>query len=242
MSFFDSIIMHIFNKLPTFNEYVLLYNTSILKINRLLDAMPVHSRIATSLWVIVSNAGPLIKARQSIMSSYWDCFFLWKIWFPRSILHKFTVHRNLCNLPYCILSYSLRKKIENLKMTSSFVKFIDIRLDANYQIDWNVAPDVDFTFLCLKSKEYVEKSPRYGSLPLSELKIPVFFQYFNAYVWFHLNYTKAGKSQIFCLFSISCLPLILHPYSEFRFGFYGKFYTGYSVLKIFLKNFAVDTN
>ena len=38
-------------------------------------------------------------------------------------------------------------------------------------------------------------------------------------------------------FSISWLPLILYPYSEFIFGFYGKFYAGYRVLKIFFRTF-----
>ena len=37
----------------------------------------------------------------------------------------------------------------------------------------------------------------------------------------------------FWVILISRLPLILYPYSEFRFGFYEKFYTAYSVLKIF---------
>ena len=42
-----------------------------------------------------------------------------------------------------------------------------------------------------------------------------------------------SKSSFFSLFSIPWFPLILYPYSEFRFGFYGKFYTGYCVLKFF---------
>ena len=42
-----------------------------------------------------------------------------------------------------------------------------------------------------------------------------------------------SKSSIFWLFTISRLSLIFYPYSEFRFGFNGKFYTGCSVLKIF---------
>ena len=50
-----------------------------------------------------------------------------------------------------------------------------------------------------------------------------------------------SKFSFFCLFSVSRLPIIFYVYSEFRFGFYGKFYTGYSALKIFLKIFAFDT-
>ena len=42
-----------------------------------------------------------------------------------------------------------------------------------------------------------------------------------------------SKFLFFGLFSISRLYLIFYPYSERRFGFYGKFYTGYSVLKFF---------
>ena len=42
-----------------------------------------------------------------------------------------------------------------------------------------------------------------------------------------------SKSSIFCLFMISRLPLLSYPYSEFRFGFWGNFYTEYSVLDIF---------
>ena len=42
-----------------------------------------------------------------------------------------------------------------------------------------------------------------------------------------------SKSLFFCLFSISWLHLNFYPYSEFRFGFYGKFYMIYRVLKIF---------
>ena len=48
------------------------------------------------------------------------------------------------------------------------------RLDANYQIDWNFAPDPGFIFLYLKSKKYVENPPRYVSLHLPGLKKPIF--------------------------------------------------------------------
>ena len=48
------------------------------------------------------------------------------------------------------------------------------RLDANYQIDLNMAPDVDFTFLYLKNNKYIEKPPRYGFLPLPKLKTDFF--------------------------------------------------------------------
>ena len=49
-----------------------------------------------------------------------------------------------------------------------------IRLDANYEIDWNFAPDSGFIFLYLKSKKSVENPLRYAYLPLPKHKKPVF--------------------------------------------------------------------
>ena len=45
------------------------------------------------------------------------------------------------------------------------------------------------------------------------------------------------------IFDFTASPFLLHTHSKFRFGLYGKFYTGYtySVLKIFSKIVAFDT-
>ena len=49
-----------------------------------------------------------------------------------------------------------------------------IRLDAISQIDQNMAPDADFTFLYLKSKKYVLQDTHTHPKPLPKLEKPVF--------------------------------------------------------------------
>ena len=52
----------------------------------------------------------------------------------------------------------------------NYIVNIFIRLDANYQIVWNFAPDSEFILLYLKSKKYVEKPPRYYTKAVENLK------------------------------------------------------------------------
>ena len=129
-----------------------------------------------------------------------------------------------------------------------------------------MSPDADFTFLYLKSKKYVKKTSRYGSVTLPKLKIPVFSEILmliSDFISITLRQVKIWKKcqrhKIDVKFSAKSIPTVwisididyhleildfllifdflaspcFYPYSEFRFEFYGKFYMGYSVLKIF---------
>ena len=93
-----------------------------------------------------------------------------------------------------IVKLTFAEILHGQKVLKKSINNIHIRLDANYRIDWNFAPDSGFILLYPKSKKYVENPPRYGwRLPCLNLKYRIFW-YCNTYFWFYFNYTKAGKN------------------------------------------------
>ena len=97
--------------------------------------------------------------------------------------------------------------------------WIYIKLDANYQIDWNFAPDSGFIFLYLKSKKSVENPPRYAFLPLPRLKKPFFFfdilMFTTDFIWIILRQAKNKKKyrrhKIDVKFSAESIPTVRIP-------------------------------